>query len=104
MREISFLPEVDEDFSRTYSYYEVLSPGRGGPRFEAAFRSAVEEVRRGTLTHLRCFEHYHRVLLARHPYTLYYRFADQRTIIVAVLYSRFAPQTIRRLLGNRKSS
>ncbi len=70
-RELVFLPEVAKDFAEGFDYYEALSPGRGGARFEKAFRSALQEIKTGKVTHFEAFEHFHRVILPRSPYNLY---------------------------------
>jgi hypothetical protein len=100
-RELAFLPEVSEDFVEGFSFYENLSPGRGGSRFETAFKLALQAVESGLITHARVFEHYHRVLLPRFPYTLYYRIVKDRAVIAAVLYSRFDPKRIEATLKQR---
>jgi hypothetical protein len=46
-RELVFLPEVNRDFAEGFNYYENLSPGRGGARFEAAFKRALQQVECG---------------------------------------------------------
>ena len=69
-----------ENFGRSYkadNYYETLSPGRGGARFEAAFKQALRQIEAGTITHAKAFEHFHRIILHRFPYILYYRLKDR---------------------------
>ena len=101
-RDLIFLPEIAEDFSVAFSFYEELAPARGGARFEAALRVALNEIKRGIITHRLCFKHYHRVLLSHYPYTLYYRIRNDRAVIVAVLYSKFSPAKIQSLLKKRE--
>jgi len=100
-RKLIFLPEVSSDYLQGFNYYEELSPGRGGARFEAAFRNALEEVRSGIRTHMRAFEHFHRVLLRRFPYTLYYRLRGDEAIIVGVLFARADPKEMQARLRQR---
>jgi hypothetical protein len=100
-RELDFLPDVSNDFVEAFNYYETLSPGRGGARFEAAFTKALREVEAGIITHFEAFEHFHRVFLPRFPYNLYYRLVGARALIAAVLYSRFDPKRIERTLRQR---
>lgn len=100
-RELVFLPEVSRDFIEAFNYYEGLSPGRGGARFEGAFKQGLAEIQAGVITHLRAVEHFHRVLLPRFPYTLYYHLSGERAIIVGVLYSRFHPRKIEATLKRR---
>jgi hypothetical protein len=49
-RKLIFLPEVSRDFVEGFNYYETLSPGRGGARFEAAFKQALRQIEAGTIT------------------------------------------------------
>jgi hypothetical protein len=48
-RELIFLPEVSRDLIKGFTYYEALSPGRGGDRFEAAFKNAVVQIEAGII-------------------------------------------------------
>ncbi|MEW6306834.1 MAG: hypothetical protein AB1705_25495, partial [Verrucomicrobiota bacterium] len=78
------------------------SPGRGGVRFEVAFKQALQQVEAGVVTHGKVFETY-RVFLRRFPYNLYYGLEGNRAVIVAVLYARFDPKRIERMLKQRSS-
>ena len=100
-RELVFLPEVRQDFIDTFQYYESLSPRSGGARFETVFKRAIQQVKSGVITHKTAFGIYHRVLLTPFPYTLYYRLLDERVVIVGLLYARFEPSKIERLLKGR---
>ena len=103
IRELVFLPETAHDFIEGFDYYEALSPGRGGERFEAAFNHALQEIKTGTITHFQPFKHFHRVCLRRFPYNLYYRILGNKAVIVGLLYSRFEPRKIHEILGKRKT-
>ena len=46
-RELVFLPAATQDFVEGNNYYEQLSPGRGGARFESAFKEAIRQIRDG---------------------------------------------------------
>ena len=100
-RELIFLPEVSRDFIEAFNYYESFSPGKGGLRFEAAFKQAIQEVEAGLITHARAFQHFHRVFLRRFPYNLYYRLEGDRAVITGVLYARFDPKKIEGTLKQR---
>ena len=93
-RDLVILPEVSHDFAEAFNYYESVSPGRGGARFEAAFRQALQQVEAGLITHGQAFEHFHRVFLRRFPYNLYYRLVENRAVITGVLYARSDPKKI----------
>jgi hypothetical protein len=72
-RELIFLPEVSHDFVQAFNYYQTRSPRGGGERLEAAFNRALRQIEAGMITHMRVFEHFHRVFSSRFPYHLYYR-------------------------------
>jgi hypothetical protein len=100
-RQITFLPQVSNDLVEGSNYYETLSPGRGAARFEADFRQAIQQVKAGVVTHAVAFGSFHRVLLRRFPYTIYYRLVDDRAVIAALLYARFDPGRIESILSER---
>jgi hypothetical protein len=100
-RELVFLPEVSHDFAEGFNYYDAFSPGRGGVRFESAFRRALEPIEAGVITHIKAFEHFHRVFVPGFPYNLYYRLIENKAIIVGLLYSRFEPAKIAEILKTR---
>jgi len=100
-RQLVFLPDVSRDFAEGFNYYEALSPGRGGIRFEAAFRKALNQTEAGMITHAKVFQHFHRVFLPRFPYNLYYRLARDQAVITGVLYARFDPKHIEKILKQR---
>ena len=100
-RELIFLPAASEDFVEGKNYYEQLSPGKGGARFEDAFKEAIRQIKDGMVTHAVAFQHFHRINLRKFPYALYYRLVGEKAVIAAVLYSRWHPQRIESTLGKR---
>jgi len=55
----------------------------------------------GLITHRRVFEHYHRVVLKRFPYALYYRLDGGKAVIAGVLFLKQDPRSIERALKER---
>ena len=100
-RELIFLPELSRDFIEGFAYYEALSPGRGGERFETAFKQALQQIEAGLVTHFQPFQNFHRVCLPGFPYNLYYRLVEERAIVTALLYARFDPRRIAGTLEKR---
>jgi len=100
-RELVFLPELTGDFIEGFNYYEAFSPGRGGQRFEAAFKQALQQIEAGVITHFLAFEHFHRVRVPGFPYHLYYRLVGDKAVIAGVLYARFDPKRIQEMLRKR---
>ena len=101
-RPLIYLPAVRNDLLEAFSYYESCSPGHGAERFELAFRHGLNKIREGLVTHLRVFDHYHRVPLGKYPYNLYYRLRKERAVIVGVLYARMDPDRIEATLTHRE--
>src|SRR2546423_7712384 len=97
-RALIILPEVSSDFLEAFDYYENLSPNRGGTRLDGAFRAALQQVKDGSITHTRVFVNFHRVILRRFPYNLYYRLVDEQAVIVGLLYARYDPENIDAIL------
>ena len=97
-RKLIYLPEVARDVAKGKEYYEKLSHGHGGVRFETAVGQVVGQIEAGLVTHMRVFENFHRVLLPRFPYVLYYRLVEHKAVITAILYARFDPKTIENCL------
>lgn len=100
-RLLILLPEVREDLSTAFTRYEEISPGRGGARFSSAFDAVLTQIEDGFVTHRQVFAGFHRVILKRYPYTVYYRLRDRNAVIVALLYARFSPATIEKTLRER---
>jgi plasmid stabilization system protein ParE len=100
-RELLFLPEVSGDFIEGFNYHEAFSPGRGGDRFEAAFKQALQQIEAGIITHFLAFEHFHRVPVPGYPYNLYYRLVEDRVVVAGVLYARFDSRRIQEMLRKR---
>lgn len=99
-RELAYFPEVSRDLVRAYRYYQAFSP-QVGQRFEAAYNRAEQEVEDGLVTHKLVFDHYHRVILKRYPYILYYRLEGTKAVIVGLLYARLNPRKIEAALKSR---
>jgi len=101
IRELVFLSELTGDFIEGFNYYEAFSPGRGGLRFETAFKQALQQIEAGVVTHLLAFEHFHRVRVPGFPYNVYYRLVGDRAVIAGVLFARFDPSRIQEVLRER---
>ncbi len=100
-RKLLYLVEVARDYTDALAYYEAFSSS-AALGFNDAFNRAEMEVEAGWVTHQRAFGFYHRVILGKFSYHLYYRLIDTRAVIVGVLYSRFSSQRIEDTLRSRK--
>jgi hypothetical protein len=101
-RDLAFLPQVSGDYDEVWHYYEQSSPGRGGDRFESAYREVLEQIKAGLVTHRIAFGAFHRAFIPRYPYTIYYRIIDaRRAVIAALLYARFDPEKTKDILRRR---
>ena len=99
-REIIYLPEVSGDFVDAFNYYEALRVNLG-QKFEAAYYRAEQEIENGLMTHRRVFEHYHRVVLKKFPYILYYRLDGTKAVITGLFFAKRDPTGIKESLESR---
>ncbi len=99
-RILLYFPELSRDFVAAIDYYEALSPGLG-LRFEEAFAQAELEIEEGLVTHPVLFDHFHRVVLRRFPYRLYYRLQGDAAIVVGLFHIRRDPTHVQRTLDER---
>ena len=50
---------------------------------------------------MRVFVNFHRVILRRFPYNLYYRLVEEQAVVVGLLYARYDPEKIEAILKGR---
>ena len=79
---LRFLPEVEDDVFRGYSWYESKSPGLG-EEFLRMFYASAGDIPRNPLLYQKVHGEFRRSLLRRFPYAIYF-VIDQDAIIVPV--------------------
>lgn len=81
---LSFLPEVEDDAINAYRWYEQKSKGLG-EEFLRAFDASTAEITRSPGLYPKVYQSFHRKLLKRFPYAVYF-LIERKTIIVYGLF------------------
>lgn len=68
---LSFLPEVEDDVISVYLWYEEKSKGLG-EEFLRIFYASSAEIARTPNLYQKVYKNFHRCLLKRFPYALFY--------------------------------
>jgi plasmid stabilization system protein ParE len=79
-------------------WYRAISPELGDD-FLKSVDDAISLAQKHPLAFPIVHRTFRRVLLRRFPYALFYQFADDRIIVVAVLHQARDPRVLRRLRG-----
>jgi hypothetical protein len=99
---LSFLPEVEEDAIGAYLWYEEKSQGLGEDLLRIFYAGAAEIARTPNL-YPRVYKNFHRKLLKRFPYAVYF-FVERKTIIVyGLFHCARNPYLIQEKINNRHS-
>jgi hypothetical protein len=97
-----FLPEVEEDAIGAYLWYEEKSKGLDEDLLRIFYAGAAEIARTPNL-YPRVYKNFHRKLLKRFPYAVYF-LIERKTIIVYELFHCVRnPYSIQEKINNRNS-
>lgn len=97
MKRIRILEAARRDLLAGYRFYEQQSEGIGRYFLDSLY-SDIESLRISAGVHAVYFDHYHRLLSKRFPWSVYYRVEGEEIRIYAVLDSRRNPDLIRNRL------
>lgn len=97
---LHFLPDVEEDVVIAYSWYEAKSPGLG-EEFLRVFYACAGELSQNPLLYPRVYNEFHRRLLRRFPYAVYFQIKDDRIIVFGLFHCARNPRTIIKKLRSR---
>lgn len=95
--EFKILPSGYRDLAGGRDFYEEQAPGIGTYFLESAF-AEVESLRIYAGIHRRVFG-YHRLLMKRFPYAVYYEIEENVAVVYRVLDCRGNPTEIRKTLS-----
>lgn len=99
---MSFLPEVEEDIVAAYIWYEEKSKGLGED-FLRIFYAGSTEMARTPNIYSKVYKNFHRKLLKRFPYAIYF-IVERKTIIVyGLFHCARNPYLIKEKISNRHS-
>lgn len=97
---LRFHPEIEGDLQNAYSWYEEKLTGLGDD-FLQRFYSSTELVTENPLQFPKIYKNYHRFLMHKFPYALYYTVKDDVIIVMGVFHHSRDPRKIKSILGNR---
>lgn len=103
MKRIRILAAARRDLLAGYRFYEQQAEGIGRYFLDALYAD-IESLRISAGVHAICFDHYHRLLSKRFPWSVYYRIEGNEIRIYAVLDSRRHPELIRSRLTDEPAS
>ena len=98
---LHFLPEVEEDVSAGYTWYEGKSTGLG-EEFLRSFYAASGEILPNPNIYQKVYQDFRRCLLRRFPYAIYFLISEDQIIIFGLIHCARDPRTVKSKLKNRK--
>ena len=97
---LSFLPDIQDDVIAGYSWYEAKSPGLG-EEFIRVFYACAGEITTNPLVYPKVYDEFHRCLLRRFPYAVYFHVKDEQITVFGLFHCARDPRTIKGHLNNR---
>jgi len=99
---LRFIPEIEEDITTGYAWYEAKSPGLGN-EFILMFYSYATKITRNPLLYPLVHSRFRRCLLRRFPYAVYFSIEKDQIIVFGLFHCARDPRTIRTKLTGRKT-
>lgn len=96
---IALRPAAELDIAEAMAWYDEQKPGLGDEflaRVERLFEQIVERPARFPRTH----KIFHRAILGRFPYTIYFSIDADRIIVFAIYHQRRDPRVLARRLSS----
>jgi len=101
--DLRFLPEVEEDVIAGYVWYEEKASGLG-EEFLRLFYAGVNRIQRNPLLYPMVYGEFHRSLLRRFPYAVYYRMEANQIMVSGLFHCARDPRMITRKLRGRDNA
>lgn len=98
--EIAVAPEVEEDLSEAYEWYEQRRSTLGD-EFLSCVDACVQGIARNPEMYAVVYEQYRRALIRRFPYVIFYEYADGTVTIHAVFHTSRDPHKWRERLDRK---
>ena len=95
--ELVIAPEVEQDVTEAYAWYESRRPGLG-EEFLSSVDACVEAICRTPEMHSVVHEKYRRGLVRRFPYAVFYEYAEGAVTIYCVFHTSRDPDKWRQRL------
>ncbi len=97
---LSFLPEAEEDIINPYFWYEEKSKGLGED-FLRIFYATTAEISRTPNRYPKIYKNFHRSLLKRFPYAVYFYVNKKEIIVYGIFHCARNPYFINKKINNR---
>jgi len=98
---LRFLPQVETDVRNGRRWYEDKAPGLG-EEFLRVFYACCEELTRSPQVYARVHRDFHRRLLRRFPYAIYFRIQGDLVLVFGLFHCARDPRRLRRELRDRQ--
>ena len=95
------LADVSEDVQLAYDYFAACLRG-GGDRFLERYFAATDRITLNPWSFAVKFDDYHRALIPKSDFAIYYFQEPDRSVIVAVINARRDPKLIRNFVRARR--
>lgn len=97
---LSFLPEVEEEAVCAYVWYEEKAKGLG-EEFLRAFYASAAEIARIPNLYPKIYKDFHRKLLKRFPYAVYFIIESEAVIVYGLFHCARNPYLIQEKIDSR---
>ena len=98
---LRFQPEVEADVRSGRIWYDGKSQGLGD-EFLRVFYASCQELARNPRLYPFVHRNFHRCLLRRFPYAIYFTIEKDRVIVFGLFHCARDPRRIHKALGNRQ--
>lgn len=99
--EVAFAPEVGQDVTEAYFWYERQRLGLG-EEFLSCVDACIQAISRNPEMHAIVHEDYRRALVRRFPYSVFYEYAGDAVTVYCVFHNARNPAKWRERLAERK--
>ena len=98
---LRFLPEVETDARNGRTWYDEKAQGLGA-EFLRVFYASCQDLTRNPRMYPQVHRDFHRRLLRRFPYAIYYRIEDDVVVVFGLFHCARDPRRLRKELGDRQ--
>jgi plasmid stabilization system protein ParE len=95
--ELILAPEAEQDIGEAYDWYEQRRPGLG-EEFLSCVDACIQGIRRSPQTYAKVHQDYHRAIVRRFPYVIFYEYGDGKVTIYCVFHTSRNPDKWRERL------
>ena len=89
--ELIFSPEVEQDLTEAYDWYEGRRPGLG-EEFLNCVDACIQAICRNPEIHATVHADYRRGLVRRFPYSVFYEYGDDTVTVYGVFHNSRDPE------------